>query len=60
MKRRGYSKSLIHCLRHAYRIVYRQGLALDDAIEQLNRLEPSPELTLFVSSLVSSTRGITR
>lgn len=60
MKRRGYSKALIKNLRTAYRIVYRQGLALDEAKVQLRSLEASDELTLFINSLESSRRGITR
>ena len=60
MKRRGYSKELIKNLRSAYRIVYRQGLTIAEAKVQLKSLEQSDELTLFIDSLESSQRGITR
>jgi len=61
MRRRGYSPELIKQLRQAYKIVYRQGHRLADAIAQLEALpEKSPELSMFIDSLKSSQRGIIR
>lgn len=60
MRRRGYSKELIRTLKHAYKLVYRQGLRTVEAIAQLETLESSPELQLLIDSLKASTRGITR
>ena len=61
MRRRGYSRDLIRTLRDAYRVVYRQGNTLEEAIE---RLQPGvadcAELALFVESLKQSNRGIVR
>lgn len=61
MKRRGYSKALIQQLRHAYKTVYRSGLTLEHAIEELDAFEnQSDELQLFIQTLKNSKRGITR
>ena len=60
MKRRGYSKETIATLRKAYKTVYRQGLTLKVALTQLELLEPSAELQLFIDTLKSSSRGIVR
>lgn len=61
MRRRGYSPELITSLRNAYKVVYRQGRTLTDALQLLD--EPSlqyPEVSLFRDSILASTRGITR
>ncbi len=60
MRRRGYSPELIRSLRQAYKLVYRQGLPLKDALETLKAEPQSSELDLFIHSLECSTRGITR
>ena len=61
MKRRGYSRELITSLRAAYRTLYRTGLTLAEAIERLDPLSgDSPEMKMFVDSVKSSERGITR
>ncbi len=61
MRRRGYSAELIVALRKAYKIVYRQGLTLAEA---LTTLEDSAaqhlEIALYRDSILASTRGITR
>jgi UDP-N-acetylglucosamine acyltransferase len=61
MRRRGFSEESIHALRRAYKTVYRQGLTVEQAIVELT--EPAaqfPEVELFLKSIQSSTRGITR
>ena len=61
MRRRGYGKPLINNLRKAYKTVYRSGLSLADAIAELEaNAENSAEMQLFIDSLKSSKRGITR
>ncbi len=60
MRRRGYSKELIRTLRTAYKTVYRQGLRLPEALEQLEQYADQPEVKLFIDSLKASTRGIIR
>lgn len=60
MRRRGWSSETISSLRKAYKIVYRQGLTLEQALEELDAMTVTPELQLFIDSLRASERGITR
>ncbi|MEM7432389.1 MAG: acyl-ACP--UDP-N-acetylglucosamine O-acyltransferase [Pseudomonadota bacterium] len=61
LKRREFSADQIRNIKDAYRVVYRQGLKLADAIETLDaRLSEQPELAIFVESLRSSERGLVR
>ena len=61
MKRRGFSSGQIRNIKHAYRIVYRQGRKLAEAIQEIERLVPEqPELKIFLDSLRTSERGLVR
>jgi len=61
MRRRGFSKETITALHRAYRIVFRKGLTVHDAIEEVKTLQyQGPELDVFIQSILSSTRGIVR
>ncbi len=60
MRRRNYSAELIRDLKEAYKIVYRQGLTLKEAIIQLQTFAETEELNVFMTSLEKSTRGIIR
>jgi UDP-N-acetylglucosamine acyltransferase len=61
LKRRGFSPEQIKNIRNAYKIVYRQGHKLADAIVELDELaKAQPELDLFVQSLRTSERGLLR
>ena len=61
LKRRGFTADQIRNIRSAYRLVYRSGLKLAAAIEQLDaRIVEQPEIAIFVESLKSSERGIIR
>ncbi|PAU89639.1 acyl-[acyl-carrier-protein]--UDP-N-acetylglucosamine O-acyltransferase [Pseudomonas sp. WN033] len=61
MRRRGYSAELISALRRAYKVVYRQGLTLQEALAQLeSSAEQYSEVALYRDSILASTRGITR
>jgi len=61
MRRRGFSDEVIHILRRCYKIVYRQGLTVEDAIKALDELAAQhPEVDLFRQSILNSARGITR
>ena len=61
LKRRGFTDEQVRSVREAYRLVYRSGLKLSEALE---RLEPSareePALRLFVDFIRSSKRSIIR
>jgi UDP-N-acetylglucosamine acyltransferase len=61
LKRRGFTSDQIELLKKAYKIVYREGLRLVDAIEALKPLElEDSSVTLFREFLENSTRGIVR
>jgi UDP-N-acetylglucosamine acyltransferase len=61
LKRRGFTTEQIRNIRNAYRVVYRSGLKLAEAIVELeSAVADQPELELFVESLKSSERGIIR
>ena len=61
LKRNGYSHDSIEALRRAYRIVYREGLLLKDALEKLKALaEDSEAVGNFVCFIEQSGRGIVR
>ena len=60
LKRRGFTKETLQALRKAYKVVFRQGLNLQDAIKQLEASEITPEIQVFLDSIKNSARGITR
>jgi len=61
LKRRGFGANQIRNIRQAYKLVYRSGLAQDDALNQLRgRLEQQPELERFISSIEAGQRGLLR
>ncbi|EZQ18744.1 acyl-ACP--UDP-N-acetylglucosamine O-acyltransferase [Pseudomonas sp. G11-1] len=61
MRRRGYSQELIAALRRAYKVVYRQGKTLQEALQLLDdEASQYPEVALYRDSILASTRGITR
>ena len=56
-----FSKDQIRNIKNAYRIVYRDGLKLAEAISQIeNLIVDQPELGLFLESLKMSERGVIR
>jgi UDP-N-acetylglucosamine acyltransferase len=61
LKRRDFSKEQIRNIKNAYRIVYRNGLKLADAISEIEGLvADQPELEVFLESLKTSDRGLIR
>jgi UDP-N-acetylglucosamine acyltransferase len=61
LKRRGFTADDINTLRHAYKIVYRQGKTVDEALPLLQELVPAcGHVQKLIDSLNSSTRGIVR
>jgi UDP-N-acetylglucosamine acyltransferase len=60
MRRRNYPKETINTLRKAYKVVYRQGLTVQDAIAELESWPALEQLDLFIDSIKRSQRGITR
>jgi UDP-N-acetylglucosamine acyltransferase len=61
LKRRGLSGTVIRHLRDAYKVVYRDGLTVEEACAKLaGRAAEVPEVAQFVDSVRSSRWGITR
>lgn len=61
LKRRGFSSEAIADIRRAYKLLYRQGLTVDEALSRIAELaEHSPEVAVFVESIQQSERGIVR
>lgn len=61
LKRRGFDANHIRNIKEAYRLVYRKGLKLADAIDEIaGRTSEQPELQMFLDSLRSSERGLIR
>jgi UDP-N-acetylglucosamine acyltransferase len=61
LKRRGYSDAELRSIRSAYRTVYRQGLSLGAAIEELEaRVGAEPAIEPFLNSLQTGSRGLAR
>lgn len=68
LRRRGFDKDRISALRKAYKLLYRNGLSLDDARSALERLitesgadsQSATDLSLLTEFLAGATRGIVR
>ena len=61
LKRRGFSAESINYLRRAYKVIYRHGLTVPDAIIELrSMLEECPEIQLMIDGLEKSELGIMR
>ena len=61
LRRSGFNTDTINQLRKAYKIVYRNGLVLSDALEELEILaKNSDEINKFAEFIKNSERGIVR
>jgi UDP-N-acetylglucosamine acyltransferase len=61
LRRRGFTPEQIRHIRHAYRILYRMELKLEEALERLSALaREQPELALLVEFIGRSHRSLTR
>jgi len=61
LRRRGFDAAEIAELRRAFKIVYRQSLTLDVAIDRLQGMvQETPSIQTLVDSLLQSQRGIVR
>lgn len=61
LRRRGFSSDAISAIRRAYKIIYRQGLTTEEALQKLREMHSDhPEVELLSQSLESSNRGIVR
>ena len=61
LRRRGFSSDAIGRLRRAFKVMYRQGLTLDLALQRLDSMfEKTPEVLVLIDSIRASERGIVR
>ena len=61
LKRRGFTADEILALKRAYKVVYRQGLNLKDALAELEVVaQQVPAVKVFAESIQKSNRGIIR
>jgi len=60
LRRAGFAKETIRGLKQAYRILYRSGLPLGEALDRIEREIPIPEARHLVEFIRGSKRGICR
>ncbi|RYG81644.1 acyl-ACP--UDP-N-acetylglucosamine O-acyltransferase, partial [bacterium] len=61
LARRGYTPEQVRNIKHAYRLLYRSDLKLDDAVQKLEALAATqPELRIFVDFIGTATRSLVR
>jgi UDP-N-acetylglucosamine acyltransferase len=61
LKRRGFSKETLSQLKKAYRIIFRIGLTMHEAVDRVKaEVDQIPEVTKFIEFIQTSERGITR
>ncbi|ALM51348.1 acyl-ACP--UDP-N-acetylglucosamine O-acyltransferase [Halomonas huangheensis] len=60
LKRRGFSAEAIRALSDSYKLVYRQGLTVEQALVEIRARFSLAETDHFVASIEASTRGIIR
>jgi len=61
LERRGFDKEAIKNIREAFKIIYKRGLNLQEAIEELESMrDQCEELQVLIDSLQASERGIHR
>ena len=62
MQRNNFDNDSVNLIKKAYRIIYRKGYSLNDAIKHLHALnqKENKALTTFISSIERSERGLIR
>jgi UDP-N-acetylglucosamine acyltransferase len=61
LERRGFSRDTVMVLRKAFKILYRHGNTLEEALAELETLAPAtPEVGILIESVRASTKGILR
>lgn len=59
LKRRGFSSDQVSTIKRAFKILYRQGLTVAEAVEKMSELQ-APELQPLIEFVQHSSRGIIR
>lgn len=61
LKRHGFSDQALSALKKTYRILFRYGLTINEAIERVHaEVEQLPEVNQFIDFIKASSRGVTR
>ena len=61
LRRRGFSNEEIATITKAYKLIYRRGLTIDEALTEVEALLPECQrLMPLIQSIKESTRGIVR
>lgn len=61
LMRRGFSPETVRAIKNAFRILYREGLRTEEALERIRaEVPPLPEVEEFVRFVAGSVRGIVR
>lgn len=61
LRRRGFSSSAIDHLRRAYKVIFRKGLTVQQAVSELEQMQVDcPEIVPMMDALNQSSRGIVR
>lgn len=61
LKRRGFDEPTVRAIKNAYKLIFRSGLRMEEAMEQLTaEAAKVPELMVFVNFIKESERGIAR
>jgi UDP-N-acetylglucosamine acyltransferase len=61
LRRRGFSSTAIDSLRRAYKIIFRKGFTVQQALAELDLMKQDcMELMPMIEALMQSTRGIVR
>lgn len=61
LKRRGFPQSTVSALKKAYRIIFRVGLTVNEALERVRaEVDQIPEVVQFIEFIQATDRGITR
>ncbi|MDE8034914.1 acyl-ACP--UDP-N-acetylglucosamine O-acyltransferase [Actinobacillus equuli subsp. equuli] len=61
LKRRGFDKPAMHAIRNVYKLIYRSGKTIEEAIPEIEQFaENEPAVKLFLDFFKRSTRGIIR
>ncbi|MBL0714477.1 MAG: acyl-ACP--UDP-N-acetylglucosamine O-acyltransferase [Desulfosarcina sp.] len=61
LRRHGHSEKAIAMLKRTYRLIFRIGITLNEAIERVRaEVDQTPEVTRFMDFIKTSQRGITR
>ena len=61
LRRAGFSSSTIDNLRRAYKVIFRKGLTIQQALEELDVMQAEcPEIGTLIAALNMSKRGILR